>query len=345
VYKLLLLLLLPGLAQSAIAQNYHQPHELVQIISDSKISYAIQASEAPIPAENFEDNLVLPGMYLEKDGEGRLSLANFGTRVSAVPEAVEALEKGEQAFAANDMELARKHYTKVLELFPDNALMLTYIGQTYEHEKRYDEAIEWLRKAIDANPIDYMAHWFLADNYAEKNELSLAIRHITMAHILNRNNGRLLYSLQNIYAKNGTPYDDWQFRPACSVDTTPDGKPLIIVDKNNMEWSIYAICKALWRFDPDYPQTVLGDTQEPDVVVAEREALINLAVGSANKNGENPSADPVINILTQTIHDRTFENFLYYEVVLRRYPGIAMLIPEETRRGFTEYIMKYHTKQ
>lgn len=341
----LLALLLPMLAGVAMAQNYHQPDELFKILENSKISYVLEEATSAIPAENFDENLVPAGMYLEKNQDGQISLANYDTQLSAIPKVVEAMRKGDTAFAANDMTTARQYYMTMLEAFPDNSVVLTYIGQTFEHEKNHDEAIQWLSKAVKNNPIDYMAHWFLADNYAVKNEIELAMKHITTAHLLNRNNPRILASLKNIYAMNGTPYDDWEFRPACMVDTTAEGKPRIIIDKNKMEWSMYAICKALWRFEPGYPETVRNNSDEPDIIIAEKEALFSLAVGSANANGEEPVADASINVLTQTIHDRTFENFLYYDVLLRRYPNIALLIQEENRQAFAEYIMKYHTKK
>lgn len=344
VFLLAVVFLLPAVQVSA--QTYHQPREILTIMEKSAITYGVQTTDEDIPAEDFSSILVLPGTYIALHEDGTTSLENYTTRVSASPAATAALKRAEEAFAADDMPAARRAYLEVLDIIPEHSTVLTYMGQTYEHEKDRKTAIEWLEKAVAANPVDYMAHWFLADNYAETGELDRAMEHITLAHILNRNNPRLLFSLKRIYDKNGTPFDDWEFRPNCTVDTTEEGKPMITVTKEDgKEWMIYAFCHALWRFEPGYPETVMEGAQVPAFIVAEKEALINLVVSAANLNGEEPSSDPAIRMLARSVDDEQFEEFLYYEVILRRYPSVALMIAEKDRKRFADYVTAYHTQQ
>lgn len=340
-------LLLPALCISASAQRFHTPAEIVKLMEDSKVTYGMNLTDKlTIEADSYENILIGHDLYMEPGKNGQTSLKYYSEQMAENADAREAHEQAEKAFAADNMEEARKHYKEVLDIFPRNSVILTYMGQTYEHEKNYAEAIEWYEKAVEANPVDYMAHWFLADSYWRTDgDIKKAVKHITRAHLLNRNNPRILASVERIYKENGTPYDNWECRPAYALDTNDGGKPRISVDKGNTGWLIYAMCKALWAFEPGYPQTVLENDDLPAFIVEEKECLAVLAVGSANQYGNEPNPDHSITMLTQTIHDETMELFMYYEVLMRRRPMIAYAVSEDVLDTFADYIMRYHTKK
>ncbi len=53
-------------------------------------------------------------------------------------------------------------------LSPENTFLMTLIAQTYGIERKFDDAMNWYKKSIQANFIDCLAHWLLADIYRLK---------------------------------------------------------------------------------------------------------------------------------------------------------------------------------
>lgn len=69
------------------------------------------------------------------------------------PALVEAVNKGDEAFAAKNWALAREHYEKVLELRPDlGPQVFQKLAQCYAGEGNNPKAIEYLEKSIEADP-------------------------------------------------------------------------------------------------------------------------------------------------------------------------------------------------
>jgi len=71
------------------------------------------------------------------------------------PEVRQALEKGDEAFKAGRYAEARAEYEKLLALRPEVADTLNrQIAYTYSREENYAKAVEYLEKAIAADPSD-----------------------------------------------------------------------------------------------------------------------------------------------------------------------------------------------
>ena len=69
------------------------------------------------------------------------------------PELVDALKNGDAAFAAQQWPVARENYEKVATLRPDLAPQLyPRLARIYAAEKNTEKALEYLQKAIDADP-------------------------------------------------------------------------------------------------------------------------------------------------------------------------------------------------
>ena len=102
--------------------------------------------------------------------------------------------------------------------YPQNAQIHTFLGETYFEEKNYEEAYNHFQKAIEINPIDYLARWLMAEVHLKNDELDSAIHYITMAHLYNRNHMRLSKRLHEIYQEKGQSYfRDWEFEPKYKV--------------------------------------------------------------------------------------------------------------------------------
>jgi tetratricopeptide (TPR) repeat protein len=69
------------------------------------------------------------------------------------PELVEALKKGDDAFAAQQWAVARENYEKVATMRPDLAPKLyPRLARSYAAENNTDKALEFLQKSIEADP-------------------------------------------------------------------------------------------------------------------------------------------------------------------------------------------------
>ena len=82
------------------------------------------------------------------------------------PELVEALKKGDDAFAAQNWAEARTSYEKVSTMRPDLAAKLyPRLARIYAAEKNTEKALEYLQKAMDVDPADQQMK-FVAANAA-----------------------------------------------------------------------------------------------------------------------------------------------------------------------------------
>lgn len=134
----------------------------MRILEKSKIKYNLSSLTSPVSAENRSD--VLNGTaYRVKTSKGfQVKGVNFA------PEAKKIYLQAENLFSANKYEEARNLYKKVLLLSPENTFLMTLIAQTYGIERKFDDAMNWYKKSIQANFIDCLAHWLLADIYRLK---------------------------------------------------------------------------------------------------------------------------------------------------------------------------------
>lgn len=346
----LILFLFCATTVSLYSQKYHTPDQMLKIMIDSKVNYTLNttsASTIAIEADTYRTNLTHPGLYIEPAGSnGREAIRSYMDHLRKDTVVFSILHRAENFFAEGAMEQARELYEEVLEYYPKNSQIMTYIGQTYQKENNAEEAREWLEKAVATNRIDYMAHWFLANTYMEQGNMEQAVRHIVIAHVLNRNNPRLQFSLEYILRANGTPYDNWEFTPVYSLDTAEAGKVLITVAREPLdEWLFYALCKAAWAAEPGYAESVLANSDQPRAMIEEKEALTVFAVGMANKYKDFPTPNEDANRLITVIKEGHIDAFALYEVVFRRNPNMATMLPEAMFDTFQEYILRYHTKK
>jgi tetratricopeptide (TPR) repeat protein len=91
---------------------------------------------------------------------------------------------------------------RALELDPLSLIINTDLGSTYYDARRYDEAIEQLRKTLEMDPNFYSAHMRLGRALAAKGALGAAIGEYQKARALN-DNPFVLGLLGHAYASSG----------------------------------------------------------------------------------------------------------------------------------------------
>lgn len=127
------------------------------VVTDKKGNWAYQGLAActwkiEITADSFLPFTTGAGMMSEQARMDPI-MAKLEKRAGPPPELVEAIKNGDAAFAAQEWAVARENYEKVSVLRPDLAAKLyPRLARIYAAEKNTDKAIEFLQKAIEADP-------------------------------------------------------------------------------------------------------------------------------------------------------------------------------------------------
>jgi tetratricopeptide (TPR) repeat protein len=318
---------------NVIGQEIHSPAEIFKIMEKSSVTYELNALEKEILPKDRTDNLNY-NHYYRVNNEGQISTLKY-----EIDSNVQIyLTKAEEYFHAKKFSLAREMY---LDAFREDStffMVMTYIGQTYGIEGDFDKAIEWYKKTIDLNYIDYMAHWFLADAYKSKGELDKAVDEITIARILNRNNPRIEKSLKSIYELKKLKTPVWTFNPQMEIDSIGVNKVRILFDS---DWLGYAMVKALWKYEPGYKKS-MGVSEGSFSIIEEKESFVSLMTSFDKKKLKK---HPEFKALKLALDKDMIDEFIFYEIVLPEYPFVAYQLPIEFIDGIKNYVIEIRGKQ
>ena len=211
-------------------------------------------------------------------------------------------------------------------------------GMAAADADKFEKAIEWYKKTIELNYIDYMAHWFLADAYKKENKLKKALDEITIAMILNRNNPRIKLSFDAIYELNKLKSPDWTFTPQIQIDSTGEDQVKVAYGK---DWLGYALVKALWSYEPGYKES-MGADENSFSIYEELEAFASLMTSFTKKKLKK---NPQFSALQRSIDKEMVNEFIYYEILLPEYPFVANQFPKETIESIKDYIIEIRGKK
>jgi tetratricopeptide (TPR) repeat protein len=318
------------LLQSASAQVL-TPAEIMQVMDTSSVAYNLMADKHPLkPAPIPHDDLVAHGLLPDRRPEGNPK----PSEPSAA--AFRLINQAEERFSIKAYTQARNLYLEALRADSNYAPVITHIGQTYEEEGLLDQAITWYKRAIQKNSADYMAHWFLADAMMEQNQKDLALKHILRAHVLNRNNPRILNAMKEIFRVNKIPYSEWTFSPV--LELTPKGKKAIDI-KADPVWLGYALAKAVWAMEPSVRNGIgscgpVGQFCLPE----EQSALMGLLAMSESKDAKNTPPCAELRALKLALDKKLIDAYIIYEIILPRIPAYAYQCSEELLAETEAYV-------
>lgn len=311
------------------SQQLHSPTEILKIMSDSKLSYEINTIRKTIECQDYSDKLNYHDSYRTTNDSG---LSTY--TIKANEEAKPLFDKAESFFQSN-IDSALVYYKLALKADSSLYNVITYIGQVYEHKHDYKNAIDWYKKAISKNYIDYMAHWFLADNLFKMGDSKNAIDEIVIAQILNRNNQNIKKSLMNIFEKSKISTIDWCFNPQVEMEKVSDNKVSLSF---NEKWIGYAMAKALWTYEPGYRESMCVSKGDYSTL-EDKECLISLLVGLENAKIKIKD-DPQLMVLKEAAENDYLGAYILYEIVLPQTPFVAFQLPEQTILDIKDYILK-----
>lgn len=309
------------------AQDLHSAAEIFKIMEESEITYEFTNLHGEIEIPDRSENLNYHNAYRVIDENGIHTY-----EYSLEGEAAEHFKKAEEYFNTKKLPEARDEYLKVLEIDSTFFKAMTYIGQTYEIENNLEKASEWYQKTIQANYIDYMAHWFLADAYKNTGEKDKALLEITIAHILNRNNPRIIESMNEIFKMNKLNRHDWAFNPQMRLEKYDKDKVRIVSDPT---WLGYAMTKSVWQYEPGYRES-MGVKEDEFSFLEEKECFISLLGGLDKKVLKKT---PEFKALNLAVQNDLIDEYIVYEILLPEYPFVAYQFPEEFIENISRYLI------
>lgn len=331
--KILLSCLLCIVSFSLPAQKIHDPAEIIKIMDASQIRYSLEAlTTTEIP--DFSERVIYHEFYGKKSPDGSFVVKQYELNDSAAHH----YQIAEKFFEQKNHEQARYHYRKALEADPTCYKVMVYIGDTYYHQQRYVEALTWYQRATDSNYIDYLAHWACANALVYMGKQEQALREITIAKVLNRNNPRLTSKLQEIYHLNKKSYNDWYFVPLydLSEDNDAEGKRTVKI-RFKEYWLPYAMAKAVWKYEPGYAES-MGN----NIILGEKEAVLSYWIMvSSHKEGKKTMPAKALKLAMES---NCFESYVIYEALLPAMPEIAMYIGKEGIEAIASYILDVRSK-
>jgi len=332
VFKILVLFII---SIPVCAQNNPTSFDILKIMSNSKIGYQVKELVKPIKSADYSKKLNFNNSFREiKDST--ITTSAYNIKVLSEP----TLQKAESYFQAKDYTNALKSYKTALKDDSTLFFVMTYIGQMYEKQRDNANSIYWYNKAISNNYIDYMAHWFLADNYISTGNLKNSIDEIVIARILNRNNQRIKKSMNSIFQKAKRDTLDWYFTPQIEINKVAEGKIDVIT---NAKWTGYAMAKALWKFEPGYAESK-GVKKNEHSTLEDRECL-NVLLNALENSKTKIAKDPQLRILKEAAEKELLDEYILYEIILPDNPYIAFQLSGETISGIKDYILNVRNKR
>lgn len=322
---------------SAKSENLHTPAELMKMMIDSKMSYSVEMLENDSNTEckDYSKIVNYQEFFRNESKNEILTLAyKYGEKDKKL------LEKAEHAFRNQILDSAIYYYEKTLEENPSLFKIYTYIGQVYNLKRDFKKAIEWYNKAIDSNYIDYMAHWFIANSYANIQEYDKAKEEIVIAHILNRNHNGIKSAMKKILELQNFQYVDWCFNPKYEINKISDDNISI---KANAKWMLYANFKAFWKYEPGY-KISMGGKENSFSTTEEKECLMPI-IFAIDKNIDEYKGDLQFEMLLYATNNKQIQEYILFEIFLPPTPLAAYQFSKETILGIKDYVLKTRIKK
>lgn len=325
ILSLVLFLLLPA---CLLAQDgFRDPKDILEIMNKSTVLYEINILKKPIPKPDFQFEINLAEYYRVEQEEGFIT-----EKVELSEEDLERKEVAEKHFQQKEYAAARAIYTELFEKYPNYSKLQTYIGQTHHLEGNNAPARLAYKAAIESNPIDYMAYWFMGNLLWEEGQKEAALKSYLTAHILNRNHPILAQNLEQMLTAMGYNYEPWVFNPQVEVEEYEEGKVRLSADE---QWIAYAMAQAVWNYDDDFRKE-MGLEDDEYSTVADRDAIGGFYV--LNFDNKKMQREPFFKTLRATIEANRLDAYIVYEALLVKDPFLAYQLKEKDLEMIRTYL-------
>lgn len=327
--KCLIMFFLPGILLSPlmmIAQPFYELSDFLKMAGGSERTYDFTLLQERIKDQVDHGNLNF-NYYYQTDSAGKRVVNPWVL-------APEVWELQEWAMEAMDQEMpdtAISIYEEILEKQPGYSPALVGIGIAWHSMGYYPLAKQFFLRAIDANPIDYTAFWSLARTYEAMKLNDSAQFAIIRAWILNRNSLEIGKDAERICSSSGGSFKHWNFTPQYKIVTREDR----VVVQYQRSWMGYAICKAIWAYEPGFSskREIPGSL----TMFQERECLSCLLT-SMEADKKEYASDQALQGFKLALQHKMAMEFILFEILLPANPDMAYLLDDARIAGLVDYV-------
>ncbi|MFK8103989.1 MAG: tetratricopeptide repeat protein [Saprospiraceae bacterium] len=321
--KIFFTLVLLCLLNWSAAQYLHTPKDIQALMEASTNQYAIDTVSLPHTTEKY------------------LNLNSFA-EILTLSSTIETSEKGEKYRLRGNKNLKKGKYNKAIKSFkkalaskPQDKSLLNALAQAQRGKGDFQASIQSLLKITAENRADYETHLALADNYEALTAKTEALYHISMAHLLNRNDPAILARLKNIYEKFDLHYGDWSFSPQYEISKSEEG---IRISYASVPARTYGACKAVWLFEEGYREKMEELSNDPSSIIEEKECLLNALIGYEQMPVDR-MVIPALELLREIITQEKVNDFIYYEIITRKHPKLFASLSSDKQNQLINYLL------
>ena len=333
-----LILLFSLVFSSILAQELHTPSEMYAMMKKSAIRYEIDslfqgASPASWP--------VLQEGWLNNSGDQPFQKP--APVLMTQTRGQKYHKKADKFFEEGQFAKAARFYHKALSELGspvEEAVLRKQLCRSYLQLGKILAAGESLLALGKSHRNDFTYHSLLATIYEKSNQRKLAITHVSLAHLLNRNDPVVLEQLVRVYAKYGMAFHSWNFHPQYQLKQTTKG---VLLTYREAPWRAYGACRAVWQNEPEYAQRMARISTESVAHIEQKECLLNALI-AFEQAGKDSRKFPELQALDQALRNNEIDWFILYEIDARQNPLLIHELEDEGRMALVAYIQKYHLK-
>ncbi|MCB9497784.1 MAG: tetratricopeptide repeat protein [Fibrobacteria bacterium] len=312
--------------------------EILRVIDTSAVKYSIEKRDGGVfdvrVPQRPQVQTLDPSWHLVTTAEGAVSLDTF----VVVPAARPYLRRAEEAVGAMAWDSALVQYRKAWDLDTTNAKILTWIGNSYFQVGQLDSARRWLERAVDRNPIDYQAYFFLSDLALEQGDRVRARREFARALLFARDNMNLRRFGFRLLDPDGLEVSDGPFRFGAEVSGS--GAHGVSVGFSEFSDAPFGCTLAALRYDPAFEGFRASD---PSGLLTLFNAVLNQAVRTKIlvMGSDSTEVTPTRRILADLLdHDLLFAA-VWWEFSSTNSPVAIAVAPPPLREQALRYIEEY----
>ncbi|HOE11412.1 MAG TPA: tetratricopeptide repeat protein [bacterium] len=257
---------------------------------------------------------------------------------------LQELWAGTLAHQKGEIEEARLHYQRILDIVPDSPHALCQMAKTYLETENYDEALKYAEKAVQADPSKTDALEILGQAYAQKKEYAKAAEQYRRILELNPHSIPALQQLAEMRALDGKVDEAVEiYRQLVVADPGRSGLyyffiSSILTDAQRYPEAIEAFLKLLDEY-PDHYKTYFDIAD-----LYERLGKVDEAVDvflRALKQGPPPQVETLVRSRLARLYLRRGSRAEAYA----QYARIRQLNPEDKSAVSTMALLLLHDKE
>jgi len=317
------------------AKKFVSIEEFMTTMKDSPVRYALEkdsTSRTELKLFSNESQKANPEWRIIQDSASGTQLTVFKSNKCSSQHSKKALD----AMDDRNYDLALTEYQAAYGCDAENHKLLTYIGNIHFMLDHYDSAIVYFSSSLQKNPHDYQAHYFIADAYARKGEMTQARSHLIKALMYNGRSANVLGFANNLLDDLGETIDYKRLNFGFQVSQTDTA---VLIHTSNDDHVIMGMCFAGLQYDPAYEEF----RKQDDEIFQNRlrNCLLAQITYAQYQLDQGKLIDTQSQYLINVLKDGYLQAMIYWEMGANLYPQILYILPDEERQKVESYISKY----